>query len=98
MEIRFLVTREKFDEVFTIDDWLSFDTLLDGEVYQYMLKFAADEDGKPLTEAEARAFFKKVPKPQFPAYVLMFVNAVREAFVPKANGSSSAEPPSAEPA
>ena len=44
--IKILVTPEKFDEVFSIDDWFNFGALPQKEVYNKMLCFVVDAEDK----------------------------------------------------
>lgn len=87
-KINIVVTQDKFDECFSIDDWFNFDKMSQREVYEKLLLFAADEDGKELTADEARAVFKTIPKKEWIDYVTQFVKAVNDAFVNPTSGSS----------
>ena len=97
MEIKIVVTPEKFDEVFSIDDWLNLLDLTHKEAYEYMLKFVVDESGKPLSTEDARKLFKTIRKKEWAGYVRRFIEAVGEALVNPTNGSGSDKPPSVEP-
>jgi hypothetical protein len=86
--VKLVVTQEKFDANFSIDDWFNFDKLSQKEVYDKLLLFVTDEDGKELSVDEARAIFKSVPKAEWLEVVTAFIKAVNEAFVNPTNGSS----------
>ncbi len=86
--IKINVTQATFDENFSIDDWFHFSELTQLELYNIMLKFVVDEDGKPLPVDEARKLFKTVPKKEWIDYVNRFYGAVRDAFVNPTSGGS----------
>ena len=85
---RIVVTAEKFDRIFSIDDWFNFNKLKVNEMYEYMLKFVEDESGNPLPEEDAREMFKKIPKAEFNEYLADFMKGINQAFVNPTNGSS----------
>ncbi len=96
--IHILVTPERFDEIFSIEDWLNFGKLTNKAAYEYMLQFVVDDEGKPLPEAQARKLFKGVPAKDWTKYLNQFVQAVEDAFVNPTSGSSSGRPVSEPPA
>jgi hypothetical protein len=85
---RIVVTAEKFDRIFSIDDWFFFDKLPQREVYEKLLLFVTDEDGHELTVDEARAIFKTIPKNEWIECITEFIKAVNDAFVNPTNGGS----------
>lgn len=87
-KVKLLVTAEKFDEVFSIEDWFNFSSLSNKEIYDKMLQFVADSEGNPVSVEDARKLFKEVPKKEWIDYVSSFVKSVSEAFVNPTNGSS----------
>lgn len=87
-KIKLLVTQEKFDEVFSIDDWFNFDSMPQNEVYNKMLLFVVNENDEYVTVDEARAKFKEVKKSEWLEYVTEFIKAVKNAFVNPTNGGS----------
>ena len=87
-KVKLVVTQEKFDKNFSIDDWFNFEKLSQKEVYEKLLLFVTDEDGKELSVDEARAVFKGIPKAEWLAVVTDFVKAVNNAFVNPTSGSS----------
>jgi len=87
-KVKLVVTQEKFDRNFSIDDWFNFDKLSQKEVYEKLLLFVTDEEGNELSVEDARAVFKSVPKAEWLAVVTEFVKAVNDAFVNPTNGSS----------
>jgi len=87
-KVKLVVTQEKFDRNFSIDDWFNFDKLSQKEVYEKLLLFVTDEEGKELSVDEARAVFKSIPKAEWLEVVTEFVKAVNDAFVNPTNGSS----------
>jgi hypothetical protein len=86
--IKLVVTQEKFDEVFSIDDWFNFDKLSQKEVYEKLLLFVSNEEGNALSVDDARALFKKIPKAEWSNIVIEFVEAVTNAFVNPMSGGS----------
>jgi len=86
--VKLVVTQEKFDRNFSIDDWFNFDKLSQKEVYEKLLLFVTDEEGKELSVDEARAVFKSIPKAEWLEVVTEFVKAVNDAFVNPTKGSS----------
>lgn len=87
-KIRVVVTAEKFDKIFSIDDWFNFEKLTQTDMYNYLLKFVEDENGKPLPEEEARALFKNIPRSEWLEYLTNFITGMRDAFVNPTNGGS----------
>ena len=87
-KVKLVVTQEKFDRNFSIDDWFNFDKLLQKEVYEKLLLFVTDEEGNELSVEDARAVFKTIPKVEWIEVVTEFVKAVNDAFVNPTNGSS----------
>lgn len=87
-KVKLVVTQEKFDKNFSIDDWFNFDKLTQKEVYEKLLLFVTDADGRELSVDEARAVFKGIPKGEWLEVVTEFVKAVNDAFVNPTKGSS----------
>ena len=88
MDIKLKVTREKFDEFFSVDDWFNLDGLTNKELYERMLNFVVDTDGKELTIDEARQLFKQVKKKEWMSCITAFYKAVGDAFVSPTNGGN----------
>jgi len=88
-KIKLLVTQEKFDELFSIDEWLNFDSLNSKQIYDKMLHFVVDQNNQPVSIEVAREMFNKVPKVEWVDYVVSFINSVSDAFVNPTNGSGS---------
>jgi len=87
-KVKLVVTQEKFDRNFSIDDWFNFDKLSQKEVYEKLLLFVTDEEGNELSVEDARAVFKSIPKAEWLEVVTEFVKAVNDAFVNPTKGSS----------
>ncbi len=87
-KVKLVVTQEKFDRNFSIDDWFNFDKLSQKEVYEKLLLFVTDEEGNELSVEDARAVFKSIPKAEWLEVVTEFMKAVNDAFVNPTNGSS----------
>lgn len=91
MNIKIIVTQERFDEIFSIEDSLHPLDMSTAEMYDYMTQFVAGEDGAYLSQADARKLFKLVKRKELLDYLTQFSEAVKEAFVPKASGAASEE-------
>lgn len=87
-KVKLLVTQEKFDEIFSIEDWLNFENLDSKQVYEKMLQFVVDDSGNYLSVEDARELFRKIPKKDWTEQLTAFVNAVSDAFVNPTNGGS----------
>jgi len=87
-KIKLLVTQEKFDELFSIDDWFHFGEMSNSELYEVMLKFVVDENEQPVSVEDARKMFKRVKKSEWLDYVTAFMKAINEAFVNPTSGGS----------
>lgn len=88
MEIKLKVTQEKYDELFSLEDWLNFGSMTNIEMYNMMLNFVVDDEGNAVPPEEARLLFKKVSKKQWPDYIAKFTSAIRDAYVSPTNGGS----------
>ena len=88
MGIKLIVTAEKFDQAFSIDEWFNFGELTQAEIYNKMLQFVVDENDQPVTVEQARAMFKGVPKAEWGEYITSFITAVKDAYVNPTSGGS----------
>lgn len=87
MTIHFQVTQDSFDAQFSIEDWLNFGNLTNIEMYEYMLQFVADDEGKPVPAEAARKLFKGVKKTEWQDCMAQFREAIQKAFINPTNGS-----------
>ena len=86
--VKFIVTEEKFDEHFSIEEWLNFVNQPQSVIYSKMLSFVVDDEGNYLDEKDARKLFKSIPKREWIMCISEFVKAINEAFVnPTSEGS-----------
>lgn len=85
-KIKLLVTQEKFDENFSIDEWFNFSSIPNNELYNKMLMFVVNEKEESVSIEEARAMFKKVKKSEWVEYVTAFMKAISDAFVNPTSG------------
>jgi len=85
-KIKILVTPERFDEVFSIDDWFNFGTLSQSEVYNKMIQFVVDAESRYVDVETARAMFKEVKKKEWMKYLAEFMKVVDQAFVNPTSG------------
>lgn len=92
MTINIKVTRERYEEVVSIDDDMHFMELTNKQAYEYMTQFVVNENGEYLSQDEARKLFKQVKRKDFTDYVVQFIKAVGESFVPPQNGADLKEP------
>lgn len=89
--IRIFVTRERFEEIVSIQDSMYFIELNDKEVYDYMCHFVVNGDSTYLSVGDARKKFKNIPRREFSGYITQFMKAVSNAFVNPPNGADSDE-------
>jgi hypothetical protein len=87
-KVKILVTQEKFDEIFSIDDWINIKSLSHFDLYNKIVCFVVDENGQYVTVEQAREMFRQVPKKEWGGIVADFVKAVGDAFVNPTSGSS----------
>lgn len=90
--IKLVVTRERFEEIISIDDSMHFLELNNKEMYEYMCQFVVNGNDSYLSVEDARKKFKTIPRKEFQAYITQFMKAVGEAFVNPPNGAVSEEP------
>jgi hypothetical protein len=89
--IKIVVTRERFDEIVSIDDSMHFLEITNLEAYGYMCNFVMNGNDTYLSVEEARKKFKKIPRKELRTYISMFVKAVGDAFVNPPNGADLEE-------
>lgn len=87
--IKIVVTRERFEEVISIDDSMYFLEMTNKEVYDYMCHFVMNGDNSYLSKEEARKKFKTIPRKEFDIYIQKFMKAVGDAFVNPPSGAVS---------
>lgn len=88
-EIKLVVTAERFDKVFDVDSAFYIWECTDKEIYDYMVQFCVGEDGQYLEARQARRLFKQVKRNELHTHMQAFVEAIRDALVPKASGGDS---------
>lgn len=91
--IKIVVTRERFEEVVSIDHAMYFN-LTNKEAYDYICHFVMNGTNSYLSTEQAREKFKKIPQKEFGGYITQFMKAVSDAFVPPTSGATSDEPSS----
>ena len=84
--VKILVTLEKFDEFFSIEEWFSFSNMNNIEMYEKMILFVVDENDQPVTPETARQLFKQVKRKEWQNYIVQFMKAINDAFVSPTNG------------
>lgn len=84
--IKIKITIEGFDEHFSIDEWLNFDTLTNKELYDKMIHFVVNGNGEAVSVEDAKKLFRKVPKKEWSKYTTAFYQAISDAFVSPTNG------------
>lgn len=86
--IKIVITRQRFDEVISVEDSFHLNELKASEIYDYLCQFVIGADGEYLPAEEARKLFKKIPRGQFSDYISAFYRAITDAFVnPTSAGS-----------
>ena len=86
--IKIVVTKERYDEVMSIEDGFFLFESTDREVYLKMCEFVVGEDGQYIGVKEARKLFKDIPRKELSVYIMQFLTAISEAFVPPTNGAA----------
>ena len=86
--VKIVVTKERYDDIMSIDDGFYLMEKTDKEVYKIMCNFVVGDDGKYLSVEDARKAFSKIPRKEFSAYIMQFLKAIGEAFVPPTNGAA----------
>lgn len=90
--IKIVVTRERFEEVVSIEDSMYFLQITNKEAYDYMCHFVMNGENTYLSVEDARKKFKKIPRKEFDSYVNKFMKAVGDAFVsPQSEGTSEGQ-------
>lgn len=89
--IKIVVTRERFEEVVSIDDSMYFLQITNKEAYDYMCNFVMNGENTYLSVEDARKKFKSIPRKEFQNYINKFMKAVGEAFVNPPSGADSNE-------
>ncbi len=88
MSIKIVVTKERYDEVMSIEDGFFLFESTDKEVYLKMCGFVVDEAGQYVGVDAARKMFKDIPRKELSEYIMQFLKAIGEAFVPPTNGAA----------
>ncbi len=86
--IKLMVTREQFNKVMDIDTGFYLLDCTDKEVYDKMLEFVVDDEGKYVGRDRARKLFKNVPRGELGSYIREFVKGIGDAFVNPTNDGS----------
>jgi hypothetical protein len=86
--IKLVVTKERYDEVMSIDDGFFLFESNDREVYLKMCEFVVNDAGEYVDLATARKMFKSIPRKELSEYIMQFLKAISEAFVPPTNGAA----------
>lgn len=86
MDIKLKIRLDKFEEIFSIEDFFHFGSMKQNELYEKMLNFVVDENDNEVTVEDARKLFKKVSKKQWPEYIAQFRKAVEDAYISPTNG------------
>ena len=86
--IKIVVTKERYDEVLSIEDGFFLFESTDKEVYLKMCEFVVGEDGQYIGVDAARKLFKGIPRKELAEYIMQFIKAISEAFVPPTNGAA----------
>lgn len=86
--INIIVTRERYDEVMSIEDGFFLFQGTDSEVYLKMCLFVVNDKGEYVGEKEARKMFKGIPRKELAGYINDFLKAINEAFVSPPSGEA----------
>ena len=86
--IKIVVTKERYDEVLSIEDGFFLFESTDKEVYLKMCEFVVNDEGQYIGVDAARKLFKGIPRKELSTYIIDFIKAIGEAFVPPPNGTA----------
>ncbi len=86
--IKIVVTKERYDEVMSIEEGFFLFESTDKEVYLKMCEFVVGEDGQYIGVDSARKLFKGIPRKELSEYIMQFIKTISEAFVPPTNGAA----------
>jgi len=86
--IKIVVTTERYNKVLSIDEKFFLFESTDKEVYLKMCEFVVDENGEYIGVDAARKLFNKIPGEELSTYIMDFLKAIGEAFVPPTNGAA----------
>ena len=86
--IKIIVTKERYDEVMSIEDGFFLFDSTDKEVYLKMCEFVVNDEGQYIGVDAARKLFKGIPRKELSTYIMDFLRAISEAFVPPTNGAA----------
>lgn len=84
--IKIKVTRERYDEIVSVEDGFFLNERTDKEAYLMMCEFVVNDAGEYIGVTAARNLFKSVPRKELSKYISKFLQAIGEAFVPPTNG------------
>lgn len=88
MTIKIVVTQEKYNQIFSIDEVFFPSEITTRELYAKMLKCVVGDDGQYLTEEQAREKFKEIPAAELGDYIRAFYRAVGDGLVNPTSGNS----------
>ena len=88
MTIKIVVTPEKYDEIFSVDEIMFWEDLTRRDVYLKMLQCVTDGDGNYLPVKQARELFQVVKPSELNSYIDQFFRAVRDAAVNPTSGDN----------
>ena len=86
--IKIVVTKERYNEVMSIEDGFFLFDSTDKEVYLKMCEFVVNDEGQYIGVDAARKLFKGIPRKELSTYIMDFLRAISEAFVPPTNGAA----------
>ena len=86
--IKIVVTKERYNEVMSIEDGFFLFESTDKEVYLKMCEFVVGEDSQYIGVDAARKLFKGIPRKELSTYIMDFLRAIGEAFVSPTSGAA----------
>ena len=86
--IKIVVTKERYDEVLSIEDGFFLFESTDKEVYLTMCEFVVNDEGQYIGVDAARKLVKGIPRKELSTYIMDFIKAIGEAFVPPTSGAA----------
>lgn len=88
MTIKIVVTHEKYNKIFSVDDIFFPGEIPVRELYMKMIQCVVGDDGEYLPVEQARAKFKGVPAPELNEYIRAFYKAVTDGLVNPTKGDN----------
>lgn len=88
MTIKIVVTQERYNQVFSIDEIFFPNEIPARELYNKMTQCVIGDDGEYLPQEKARELFQKIPAAELGEYIRAFYKAVNDGLLNPTSGSA----------